>query len=153
MSTNRLTIWSPPFERKGVSLLWRLITHDQRNPFGGGLYVLKNDKVIRRVFREGPDKEFDASLEDFSIKSSLELLVSQPKFVTWVKLLPMSPEVATGCSPATLEPCLELLRHFNVPSFWSYFCVIVSFKTNHSKKYSKFSQNCKQTPRVSRPLL
>ena len=111
--------------------------------FGGGLYILDNNRVIHKVFREGPNKECDASLEDFSMKSSLELLVSEPNFVTWVKLLPRSPEVATGCSPATLEPHLELLRHFEVASFWSYFCIIASFKTNNSKKYSKFSQKCK----------
>ena len=140
---NRLPSTSGAQTHRCLFYLTGLVTYRLLPCFGGGLYVLDNNRVIYKVFREGPNKEFDASLEDFSVKSSLELLVSEPNFVTWVKLLPRSPEVATGCSPATLEPHLELLRHFEVASFWSYFCVIASFKTNNSKKYSKFSQKCK----------
>lgn len=37
--------------------------------------------------KEGPDKEFGASLKEFTMNSLFELLVSEPNFATWVKFL------------------------------------------------------------------
>ena len=44
-------------------------------------------ELSTKSFKEKPKLEFGASLKDFSTKSLLEHLVSEPDFESWVKLL------------------------------------------------------------------